>query len=158
MTKHWPGPTYEVRANFRAPLKFVYRWCTDYTPKDARYESEHYQRRILRRSVREVIYEDLEDTKEGWYWTRHVVRLYPPNRWHSNSVGSHREVSLEYRLSPLPGDRTQLILTARRRPSGVGGKNPPKSQWERSITVAWKRFGRVLERDYRKSSRRRART
>jgi len=157
MPTRWPGPSYEVRAVFRAPLDFVYRWCTNYTPDDARYEAENYTRRILRRSAREVTYEDLESTKDGWFWSRHVVRLLPPNRWHSDSVGSHRAISLDYRLSRLTGNRTQLTLKARRRPYGVGGKNPPRSEWERSVALAWKRFGRVLEREYRKKSRRRTR-
>ncbi len=150
MPRKWPGPSYEVRATFKAPLEFVYRWCTDYTPQDARLEGEKYTRRILRRTPREVIYEDLEETKQGWFWSRHVVRLLPPNRWHSDSVGSHRAYALDYRLTELPGNRTQLILKARRRPYGVGGKNPPKSEWEHSVAKSWKTFGRFLERDYQK--------
>jgi len=153
MTTRWPGPVYEVRATFDAPLKFVYRWCTDYTPRDARLEEENYERRLLRRSRTEVVYEDLEELNRGWYWTRHVVRLRPPNRWHSDSVGSHRAISLDYRLSRLPGNRTQLTLTARRRPYGIGGKNPPKSEWERSVAGSWKKFGRALERDYKRMGR-----
>lgn len=155
MPRKWPGPRYEVRATFGAPLEFVYHWCTDYTPQDARLEGERYQRRILRRASREVVYEDLEDTPQGWFWSRHLVRLFPPNRWHSDSVGSHRAISLDYRLTELPGNRTQLILKARRRPYGLGGKNPPKSKWERSVAKSWKKFGRILERDYQKTRSRR---
>jgi len=152
MPSHWPGPTYEVRAEFRAPLEFVYRWCTDYTPEDAGYEGETYQRRILQRSPREVIYEDLDDSESGWIWARHVVHLSPPNRWHSDSVGSHREIRLDYRLSRLPGGRTRLVLKARRRPTPIGAKNPTKSRWELSVGRAWARFGRVLERDFRRKN------
>jgi len=151
MAKRWPPPTYRVQAEFDAPLDFVFRWCTDYTPDDARYGGEHYRRLILDRSPRKVVYEDLEESKAGWFWSRHLVRLTPPDRWHSMSVGSHREISLDYRLSSLPGGRTRLVLTARRRPCGVGGRNPVRSQWERSVTEEWKRFGRVLERDFRKA-------
>ncbi len=147
----WPGPTYVVRATFQAPLDFVYRWCTDYTPQDARYEHDEYERKILRRASREVVYEDMWESKEGWFWSRHVVRLLPPNRWHSDTVGSHRAMSLDYTLSKLPGNRTQLTLTARRRPYGVGGKNPPKSKWEAPVAKSWRNFGRVLERDYKKA-------
>jgi hypothetical protein len=151
MSQKWPGPTYEIRAEFRAPMSFVYQWCTDFSPEDAKLESESYVRRILRRSPREVVYEDLEDGGGGWFWSRHVVRLRPPNRWHSDSVGSHRAYSLDYRLAKLPHDRTQLTLVVRRRPYGIGGKNPPKKQYEKSVTGAWKRFARSLERDYKKS-------
>jgi hypothetical protein len=158
MPKRWPGPNYEVRATFRAPLDFVYRWCTDYTPKDARYERDEYARRILHRSPRKVTYEDLYSTKQGWVWSRHVVRLLPPNRWHSDSVGSHRAISLDYRLSRLPGNRTQLTLKARRRPYGIGVKNPPKSQWERYIAKSWRNFGQALEREYKRVGANRARS
>ena len=151
MSARWPAPTYEVRCEFDAPLEFVFRWCTDYTPQDAMYESEEYERRILRHSRREVVYEDLEDTSEGWVWSRHVVRLSPPSRWHSESVGSHRSISLDYRLLPLPGGRTRMVLGARRRPTSIGGKNPSKSQWERSVSRSWASFRRALERDYRKT-------
>ena len=150
----WPPPQYEVKARFRAPLEFVYRWCTDYTPDDARYEGEKYERRILSRSRRAVVYEDLERLKDGWFWTHHVVRLMPPNRWHSDSVGSHRSYWLDYRLARLPDDGTELTLRARRRPSGIGGPNPAKAKWEKDVASTWRRFGRVLERDYRKSLRR----
>jgi hypothetical protein len=149
----WPGPAYRIQVEFEAPLEFVYRWCTDFTPEDAKLEEEAYERRILHRTRREVTYEDLEETPHGWAWARHVVRLMPPNRWHSDSVGSHRLVRLDYRLSRLPGGRTRLVLTARRRPTGVGKANPPKSKWERMIGQSWKKLGRSLERDYRRQSK-----
>jgi len=145
--------TYRVQVEFRAPLEFVYRWCTDYTTRDAKYEAESYQRRIFHRSPRKVVYEDLESTKHGWSWSHHVVRLLPPNRWHSDSVGSHRSIRLDYRLTRRPYGSTRLTLTAHRTPCGVGTKNPTRSDWERSVRLTWKRFGRVLERDFRRASR-----
>ncbi|MGD0249408.1 MAG: hypothetical protein ABSB97_00720 [Thermoplasmata archaeon] len=154
MVTRWPGPSYEIRVSFDAPLDFVYRWCTDFTPQDSQYETEEYQRRILRRSSREVVYEDLEDTKDGWVWSRHVVRLLPPAHWRSDSVGTLRAYALDYRLKRLQGNRTQLTLKARRRPYGIGKKNPRKAQWERSTTAAWKSFARALERDYQKEGAR----
>jgi hypothetical protein len=151
LPKSWPSPTYVVQHDFRAPLEYVYRWCTDYTPNDARLENDEFQRRVLRRSTREVVYEDLDDTKDGWMWARHTVRLLPPNHWRSTSVGSHREYRLDYRLTKLPGGRTRLTLTARRRPYGIGPKNPPRSQWERNVRQLWNSFGRSLEKDFRKT-------
>lgn len=146
---------YQIRTEFHAPLEFVFRWCTDFTPKDAQYEADSYQRRILRRSKRFVVFEDLEDSEEGWIWARHVVRLEPPNRWHSDSTGNHRTIRLDYRLSRLPGGRTRLVLTAHRRPAGIGGKNPSRSQRERTVGRSWKSLGKSLERDIRKRRERR---
>ncbi len=152
----WPGPTYRVRVEFDAPLDFVYRWCTDYTPEDAKYEGESFQRRILRRSRREVIYENLDEVGRGWWWSRYVVRLMPPRRWHADSIGSHRSVRLDYLLSRLPGDRTQLILTARRRPTIAGPRNPSKAEWEREVGGSWQKLRRSLERDFRSRSNERS--
>ncbi len=140
-------------------MSYVFRWCTDYGAQDAALEGETYQRRVLERSRRQVVYEDLEDQKDGWFWARHVVRLEPPRHWHSDTIGSHRAYSLDYRLtSPGPGT-TELTLTARRRPYGHGGPNPSKPGWERSVTKNWKRFAKALESDYEatQSSRRKAR-
>jgi hypothetical protein len=150
--------TYVAKVTFRAPLRFVYEWCTDYTPQDARLEKDDYARRILRQSSKEVVYEDLSDTKDGWFWTRHVVQLLPPDRWHSDSIGSHRLYTLDYRLKELPGDRTQLTLRARRRPYGIGGKNPSRAAWGANIQKIWREFGRVLEQDYKKARAKHARS
>ena len=122
------GPTarYEVRATFQAPLEFVYRWCTDYTPTDARISGEGFDRRVVRRTRNAVVLEDLYDTGQGWIWLRRVVRLFPPARWRADSVGSDRAISVEYRLTEVSGNRTQLTIRARRRPYGIGTKNPGK--------------------------------
>jgi hypothetical protein len=158
LRERWPGPRYEVHVRFRAPLDFAYKWCTDYTPQDARYGRVEFQRRVLRRSPREVIFEDLWDGEKGWTLNRYVVHLRPPGSWHAESVGSHHAFSADYRLTRLPRNRTQLTLKARRRPSGIGGKNPPKSVWERLSLKMWRNFGKVLERDYRKLCSKRARS
>jgi hypothetical protein len=147
------GPTarYEVRATFQAPLEFVYRWCTDYTPTDARISGEGFDRRVVRRTRNAVVLEDLYDTGQGWIWLRRVVRLFPPARWRADSVGSDRAISVEYRLTEVSGNRTQLTIRARRRPYGIGTKNPGKSTWERSVAANWANFGRALEREYRRT-------
>ena len=152
MPKRRPSARYEVRATFEAPIGFVYRWCTDYTPQDSGFSGEGYVRRIVRRSARQIVLEDLYDTGHAWIWLRRVVRLLPPARWHADSVGSDRAISVDYRLSPLPGNRTQLTIRARRRPYGIGTKNPAKPTWERSVAANWANFGRVLERDYERTN------
>lgn len=144
-----PAPELHVAAEFRAPLSYVYSWCTDFDPGDAQREREQYVRRILERTARRVVFEDLEDTKDGWVWSRHVVTLHPPNAWHSESVGSHRDASLEYALTPLPGDRTRLDLRWRRWPTARATVRRSKREIERSTAEAWRHLSRALERDYR---------
>ena len=71
-------------------MDFVYRWCTDYTPDEAKCESEARPRRQLRWTARGVMDDGLEEAKQGWFWSEHGVRLLPPNWRHSDSAGSHR--------------------------------------------------------------------
>lgn len=155
MPKEGPSRRYRVRSTFRAPLTFVFRWCTDYSSKDGRYSGEGYRRRILGRSDRGVVFEDLFETERGWIWIHRAVRFQPPDRWHADSVGSDRRLSVDYRISSLPDGRTMLTIDARRWPYGIGKANPPRPAWERSVARSWKRFGRVLERAYRRSQTKR---
>jgi hypothetical protein len=147
------GPEYRIRVTFRVPLEFAFAWCTDYTPDDAKLEGENYQRRILERSRRRVVFEDLEETKDGWIWSRDTVTLRPPNRWHMDGLGSRADVTADYVLTRLSDDRTQFELRWRRRPRMRVSKPPTKAQREASTLHAWNRFARAMERDYRDGRR-----
>lgn len=149
----WPPPTYEIRTLFRAPLEFAFSWCTNFSTHDAKLEGETYQRRIVERSRRRVVYEDLASASPGWRWSRHVVSLFPPDHWHSDSVGSHREVSLDYWLVSKGPDRTELTLRMQRRPTALGQSNPPRREMETALRASWRRFARALERDFRTARR-----
>jgi len=128
----FPASRYEIRSKFRAPLPFVFEWCTDYSSDDPRLEKENYTRKILGRKGRRVTYEDLYDTPNGWMWSHQTVTLHPPNRWHAEALGNYREWSLEYTLKELPDGRTELTLRGQRRPTPLGGRNPPRPGWSES--------------------------
>ena len=140
-----------MQVAFRAPLPYAFSWCTDYTPGDAKLEGEHYQRKVVRRNRRQVIFEDIEEGPHGWYWATHDVELQPPDRWHMESSGNHVQVVADYQLTTLPDGRTQLDLWWRRRPGLLEFTSRPKAEAERSSTRGWQRFARALEQDYRKS-------
>jgi len=148
-----PGPEYRIATVFRVPLGFAYRWCTDYRPDDAAREGEKYERRILERSSRHVVYEDLEWTGSGWRWARHNVRLKPPNRWQSDSVGNFRVIHIDYSLAPLGANRTRFAMVWRRKATRLAGKPPSRRVTERNTRIAWRNFARAMESDYRKSRR-----
>jgi hypothetical protein len=145
----WTGPRYRVTVDFRAPLDFVYRWCTDYRPDDGRLEGEPYRRRILSRSARRVVFEDLEEDRDGWNLSRVWVDLHPPARWHAERRGNRREYSVDYRLRPLAPGSTRLEFDCRRR-TLVPERPVSKAGRERAWTEMWNRFRRALERDYRR--------
>ena len=147
----WPGPEYRVSVSFRAPIEFVFAWCTDYTPGDAALENEAYQRKIIERTPRAVIFEDLEESQDGWDWSRAVVSLHPPNRWHMDGIGNNRDVMADYALSRLPDGRTRLDLRWKRRPHVPDAKRRTKAEHEASSTRSWKMFASALEKDYVRS-------
>ena len=149
-----PRPkTYRYRITFTAPLPFVFRWCTDYRATDARLERASFRRKVLERTRQRVVYEDLEETSDGWAWRRHVVTLHPPNRWHSDSVGNRRTIQLDYTLRERPHGRTEMIFAARRWPALLGGPNPSSREFGRDMESSWQRFRQHLEAEYRRSTR-----
>ena len=152
-TERWPGPLYHISAIFDAPLPFVFGWCTDFQPRDNELEKEEYSRKIIERSSKRVVYEDVFEAADGWRWARHVVTLRPPDGWHSESVGNYRDASLDYALTPLSTGGTRLDLRWRRRPTGLARRRPSKAEIERSSTAGWKNYAKELEKDYRNSTR-----
>lgn len=145
------SPEYRIRVAVRVPLEFAFAWCTDYTPEDASLEGESYERKIIERTARRVVFEDLEESKDGWFWSRDVVTLRPPRRWHMDGTGNRRDVTANYLLTSLPDGRTQLELRWRRQPKGPEAKKLTKAQREADTLRAWKRFAAAMERDYRRS-------
>ncbi len=143
--------TYRFRVAFRAPLPFVFRWCTDYSTEDPTIEGEDYQRRVLERTRRRVVFEDLSNTPTGWSWSRNVVSLHPPTRWQARMEGNHRIWSAEYALRDVGDGTTELRFLGKRTPTALGPPNPPVRQFRREILGGWARFARQLERDYRKT-------
>ena len=148
---------YEIRRVFDAPLPFAYAWCTDYTPADRKLEGDPGSRQIIRKRGRTVVYEDLNDTPNGWMWSRQTVTLHPPNGWHAVAVGNYRTWNLDYSLRELPNGRTEFTMRGKRRATPLGVRNPPKRVLEHELRVMWNNLGRALEKDYRRQLRRKRR-
>jgi len=130
----WSGPEYRTSVVFRAPLSFVYSWCTNYTPEDPKLGGEDYERRIVERSSSRVVFENLYEVGKGWGWERHVVTLKPPNRWHSEGRGNYSDSTLDYRLSQLSPSKTKLDMRWRSRSSFLTRERTSKETVERFVT------------------------
>jgi hypothetical protein len=149
---------FHVSCVFRAPLRFAFSWCIDYSDTDPNIAGGdamfHLQRRVLERTGRKVVFENLYEEDGGWVWERHTVTLSPPDRWRSDGAGVYSESHLDYRLTDLPGGRTRFDMRWRSRPTIHGaGKRPSKAAVERFVRELWRRRGRALEREYRASLR-----
>jgi hypothetical protein len=153
----FPISVYEIHMTFRAPLPFVYAWCTDYTPEDRKLEGDPGLRQIIRKGRRTVVYEDLNETPHGWMWSRQTVTLRPPNRWTGVAQGNYRTWDLDYSLRDLHDGRTEFTMRGRRRSTALGVRNPPKRVLEAELRGMWRNLRRALEKDYRASLRKRKR-
>lgn len=145
----WPRPEFHVVATFRAPIDFVYRWCTDYSPVDPTLEGEEFERKVLERGPRKAVFEDLEEDAKGWLWSRSEVRLHPPRRWELLERGNRSEAAATYALRELSDGRVRLDLRWRRRDLVPYATKISAQERERRATLNWRRFSAALERDYR---------
>lgn len=143
---------YEIRRVFRAPLPFVYAWCTDYTNADRRLQGDPGSRQIIKKTSRTAVYEDLNETPHGWMWSRQTVTFYPPDRWRATAVGNYRTWNLEYCLRELPDGQTEFTMRGERRATPLGVKNPPRAVLEKELQIMWRNLGNALERSYRARS------
>jgi hypothetical protein len=141
--------TYEIVRTFDVPLDFAYRWCTDFTPEDRRLQGEKGYRKLIRKTARTVVYEDLTDSPNGWMWSRQTVTLRPPDGWRAIAAGNYRTWKLQHMLRPMAANRTQFTLRGERRATTLGGRNPTRSAMEHELHTMWRNLGRAMERDYR---------
>jgi len=140
------------------PLSFAFRWCTDYTAADRKYAGEdvsiNLRRKVVSKSKRHVVFENLYDVGGGWGWERHTVTLVPPDRWHSHGIGNYHESVLDYALTAIDNHRTRLDMrwkTRRRGPSR--GPRASGSRVEAYVAGLWRKRARHLERAYRQRRR-----
>jgi hypothetical protein len=140
---------YKIKRTFRAPIDFSYAWCTDYTSTDRKLQGDPGARKILRKTSRTAVYEDLNETPHGWMWSRQVVTFHPPRRWTAVAVGNYRTWNLDYSLRALPDGSTEFTMRGERRATRLGGRNPPKAVLEKELQTMWRNLGKALERDYR---------
>ncbi|MCI4345051.1 MAG: hypothetical protein L3J87_05450, partial [Thermoplasmata archaeon] len=118
---------------------------------DPALEKEAYERRVVSRGPRHVVYEDLRPTPEGWTWSRQEVWLRPPHHWHMEGAGNRRHVVADYVLRQLSPELVELELRYRRRPALLKFTKLPKRRTDRENKVGWRNFALALERDYRNS-------
>ncbi len=144
----WTKTVFEVRARFAAPRDFVYSWLTDFSADDPKITGDAYQRKVVQKWARRVVFEDLFETPEGWGWLRNTVTLFPPSRWRMVAVGNSLDAKATYRLVSRGSESTELIMRWRLRSGLLRSKVPTKSSIEAGMRDVWGIYGKALERDY----------
>jgi hypothetical protein len=141
--------TYKVSTTFKAPLGFVYSWCTDYQEDDPKMVGSKNRRHLH------------EKTKERVIWTVdgknlpsktdpvRVVWLRPPNSWHLETCGDGIEIG-DYKLSPVGKDNTRLDMTFTEIHNKKGDFQSKKEYRDETLDH-WNKYGKFLERDFKAS-------
>jgi hypothetical protein len=141
--------TYKVSKTFRAPLDYVFRWCTDFREDDGKMTGSKAKRIFLERSAKRIVwiseFKEKGKAKEGV----RVVWLQPPNSWTLDTCGDQREIG-EYNLTQKGKNKTRLDMKFQ---IGFESKDEveDKKKWEKEVTEEWEIFGRHLENDYSES-------
>lgn len=147
---------FEVKSTFRAPLEFVYEWLTDFSSRDPALLGDDYERRILVRSRRRKVFEDLSSTPDGWVWLRNEVTCQPPDSWHLTGIGNRLCAEADYKLTPAGSEASSLRMRWRLRSGLVRTPIPPREVIEPAMSRVWSAYAELLERDYRSRIRNRA--
>jgi len=144
--------TYHVTKVLNAPLKFAYRWCTDFRDSDPKITGSGNKRKILEKTKERVVYNSQFTIryKHGGKTLNavNIVTLHPPRSWHLDSRGDEDDEVGEYRLSRLGPSKTRLDMKFIER--WKIRDYPPKAEYLKSIHAVWDKYAASLEKDYRR--------
>ncbi len=131
-----------------APLRYVYDWCTDFRPDDAKLSGSRSTHRVLRVSPQRLV--RVKVARRGAkdpVINVEVVRLRPPNAWHKDTIGEEDLDSMDYRLTALSPTKTRVSLVMVER--WMVPEFRAKADWLRSANEYWDELVRAIEERYR---------
>jgi hypothetical protein len=149
--RHTTLRTLQFHKLVRAPLPFVFRWCTDYREDDDRITSDIYQYRariVLREPDRIVRIITVPGHDRNRSTDVEIISLQPPDRWHLYKFSVTDDKRGRYRLTPR-GPNATLIQMHFREKWKV--RNPPsRARYRALFNRVWDRYVSEMERDYRR--------
>jgi hypothetical protein len=143
--------TYKVSKSFKAPLDYVFGWCTDFREDDGKMTGSKAKRKFIERTDKRIVwsveYKENGKPVEGI----RVVWLHPPDSWSLDTCGDHRELG-EYNLTKKGKNKTRLDMKFR---VSFDSKEEvdDRKKWEKEASEEWDIFRRYLENDYKASLR-----
>jgi len=99
--------------SIEAPLKYVYDWCTDYRSDDWTLSQArpHPRFRVVKLSPRRLLRIRLTPTSVGDPEVAvDLVRLAPPDAWHTNQIDERDLEAVDYKLTALGTAKTRIDL------------------------------------------------
>jgi hypothetical protein len=138
--------TFQLSKTINGPLRFVYRWCTDYRESDPKITGSKFKRRILLKTQDRAIYISTYTGGDKPRSIVNVVTLYPPRAWHLDGIGDEIDEKVDYVLTKLGPRRTRLDITftGHYKTHDV----PTKAQDANGVSELWDKHVAALEREY----------
>lgn len=148
MTKAYTK-TYRISETFKAPLDYVFSWCTDFREDDSKMVGGKTRRHFLEQSKDRVIWTVAYEEKGKKFEGFRVVWLKPPGAWKLDTCGDHRERG-DYKLKALGKNKTRLDMVFKMSYDDKG-EIVPKKEWERDVQKEWDTYAKFLEKDFKES-------
>jgi hypothetical protein len=133
----------------KAPLNYVYNWCTDYREDDNKITGSKTKRIILQKTKRRVIWVSTYKLRGKTMSGVNIVTLRPPNAWHLDSVDLEGDVIGQYKLRKIGDRKTRLSMTFKIKYKTASP--PTKNEDEKSTSEFWDKYVSALEKDYARS-------
>lgn len=142
--------TVHVSQEIEAPLKYVYEWSTDYRPDDWRLSTRRPRPRfhVVKVSPQKVVrIRVVPDPARDPDIAVDVVRLSPPDAWHTDQIDAADLMAIDYRLERLGAKRTRIKLLVTER--WLFAKHPTRAELTQRVQATWNRLALLIEARYR---------
>jgi len=141
--------SFHVSKVIRAPLRFVFDWCTDYRDTDTQITGSKAKRKILMKTKHRVVYVTSYRNRGKQRNAVDIVTLFPPKSWHLDFVGDEDDESGDYVLTSLGPRKTRLDMTFQEHYKIRNA--PSKATDEKHTHEVWDKYVAALEKDYRRN-------
>jgi hypothetical protein len=132
----------------RAPLRFVYDWCTDYQETDPLLTGSGSKRKILLRTRHRVVYTEHYLSGGKPTIAVDVVTLFPFEGWHLDYVSDEDDEAGDYVLTSV-GPETRIDFTFTEH---FKTDHPPsKAAYTSQVSHTWDKYADALLKDYNRS-------
>jgi hypothetical protein len=142
---------YHLNKTIKAPIQFVFDWCTDFREDDYKLTDSTFRRTMYSRSGNRVVYVDEENLDGEVRRSKSEVTLIPTDRWILHNVGDELDEDGEYRLRELDANSTSLkmVFKVRHKLEPI----PSRARWEKDGNEFWNKLIVALEKEYREKQK-----
>jgi len=139
---------YHVAKVLNAPIKFAFKWCTDFRDTDPNITGSGNKRKILEKTKARVIYTISYKSGRRTLHAVNIVTLHPPRSWHLDSRGEEDDEVGEYALSSLGPSKTKLDMKFTE--YWKTRDYPSNTEYIEQIHDVWNKYAAALEKDYKR--------